>query len=141
MGAVYQEYAAVSQNTATKHSAQLKGTEEAKTVRDQGRRAARQRRPLHRDQGGVEQLLYLVDADTKNEARALKLAAMIPTISRRSAERDRGSADRGAVGDAVHPPHLRRGGVLEADPDVEQKMTPSNGTFAEGLRRRKAAGR
>ena len=33
MGEVYSEYAAVSQNTATKHSAQLKGTEEAKTVR------------------------------------------------------------------------------------------------------------
>ena len=33
MGAVYSEYAAVSQNKATKHSAQLKGTEEAKTVR------------------------------------------------------------------------------------------------------------
>ena len=30
---IYDEYAAVSQDAATKHSAQLKGTEEAKTVR------------------------------------------------------------------------------------------------------------
>jgi len=30
---IYNEYAAVAQDAATKHSAQLKGTEEAKTVR------------------------------------------------------------------------------------------------------------
>ena len=77
MGAVYGEYAAVSQNKATKHAAQLKGTEEAKTVRVKDGRTLVTAGPFAETKetlGGY----YLVDADSVDQA--LELAATIPSV-------------------------------------------------------------
>ena len=76
MGAVYNEYAAVSQNAATKHSAQLKGTEEAKTVRIKDGQALVTDGPFAETKetlGGY----YLVEAGSI--AEATKLAEQIPS--------------------------------------------------------------
>jgi hypothetical protein len=76
MGKVYSEYAAVSQNTATKHSAQLKGTEEAKTVRIKDGETLVTDGPFAETKetlGGY----YLVEAGSIDEAA--KLAAQIPS--------------------------------------------------------------
>jgi hypothetical protein len=75
MGKVYSEYAAVSQNTATKHSAQLKGTEEAKTVRIKDGQTLVTDGPFaetKEELGGF----YVVDCASRNEA--LELAALVP---------------------------------------------------------------
>jgi hypothetical protein len=76
MGAVYNEYAAVSQNKATKHSAQLKGTEEAKTVRIKDGQTLVTDGPFAETK---EQLggYYLVEAGSI--AEATKLAEQIPS--------------------------------------------------------------
>jgi hypothetical protein len=76
MGAVYTEYAAVSQNKATKHSAQLKGTEEAKTVRIKDGQTLVTDGPFAETK---EQLggYYLVEASSIDEAA--KLAEQIPS--------------------------------------------------------------
>jgi len=76
MGAVYSEYAAVSQNKATKHSAQLKGTEEAKTVRIKDGQTLVTDGPFAETK---EQLggYYLVEASSIDEAA--KLAEQIPS--------------------------------------------------------------
>ncbi len=76
MGAVYSEYAAVSQNRATKHSAQLKGTEEAKTVRIKDGQTLVTDGPFAETK---EQLggYYLVEASSIDEAA--KLAEQIPS--------------------------------------------------------------
>jgi hypothetical protein len=76
MGAVYNEYAAVSQNKATKHSAQLKGTEEAKTVRIKDGQTLVTDGPFAETK---EQLggYYLVEASSIDEAA--KLAEQIPS--------------------------------------------------------------
>lgn len=76
MGKVYGEYAAVSQNTATKHSAQLKGTEEAKTVRIKDGQTLVTDGPFAETKetlGGY----YLVEAGSIHEAA--KLAEQIPS--------------------------------------------------------------
>jgi hypothetical protein len=75
-GAVYNEYAAVSQNKATKHSAQLKGTEEAKTVRIKDGQTLVTDGPFAETK---EQLggYYLVEASSIDEAA--KLAEQIPS--------------------------------------------------------------
>jgi hypothetical protein len=76
MGKVYSEYAAVSQNTATKHSAQLKGTEEAKTVRIKDGQTLVTDGPFAETKetlGGY----YLVEAGSIDEAA--KLAEQIPS--------------------------------------------------------------
>jgi hypothetical protein len=76
MAKVYSEYAAVSQNAATKHSAQLKGTEEAKTVRIKDGRTLVTDGPFAETKetlGGY----YLVEADSIDEAA--KLAEQIPS--------------------------------------------------------------
>jgi hypothetical protein len=76
MGKVYSEYAAVSQNTATKHSAQLKGTEEAKTVRIKDGETLVTDGPFAETKetlGGY----YLVEAGSIDEAA--KLAEQIPS--------------------------------------------------------------
>src|SRR4051812_20627535 len=74
--AIYGEYAAVAQDAATKHSAQLKGTEEAKTVRVKDGDTLVTDGPFAETKetlGGY----YLVDAGSLDEA--LKLAAKIPS--------------------------------------------------------------
>ena len=76
MGAVYSEYAAVSQNRATKHSAQLKGTEEAKTVRIKDGQTLVTDGPFAETKevlGGF----YMIDADSLDEA--IDAAARIPS--------------------------------------------------------------
>ena len=75
-GKVYAEYGAVAQDRATKHSAQLKGTEEAKTVRVADGRTLVTDGPFAETKetlGGY----YLVDADSIDQA--LALAAKIPS--------------------------------------------------------------
>ena len=76
MGAVYSEYAAVSQNKVTKHGAQLKGTEEAKTVRIKDGQTLVTDGPFAETKetlGGY----YLVEAGSIGEAT--KLAEQIPS--------------------------------------------------------------
>ena len=76
MGKVYGEYAAVSQNKATKHSAQLQGTEEAKTVRIKDGKTLVTDGPFAETKetlGGY----YLVEAGSI--AEATKLAEQIPS--------------------------------------------------------------
>ena len=71
---IYEEYAAVSRDKATKHSAQLKGTEEAKTVRVSNGDTLVTDGPFAETKetlGGY----YLVDASSIDDA--LKLAAKI----------------------------------------------------------------
>ena len=73
---IYEEYAAVSRDKATKHSAQLKGTEEAKTVRVSNGDTLVTDGPFAETKetlGGY----YLVEADSFDDA--LKLAAKIPS--------------------------------------------------------------
>ena len=73
---IYEEYAAVSRDKATKHSAQLKGTEEAKTVRVSNGDTLVTDGPFAETKetlGGY----YLVDASSIDDA--LKLAAKIPS--------------------------------------------------------------
>jgi hypothetical protein len=73
---IYNEYAAVAQDAATKHSAQLKGTEEAKTVRIKDGDTLVTDGPFAETKetlGGY----YLVEAGSIDEA--LKLAAKIPS--------------------------------------------------------------
>ena len=73
---IYNEYAAVAQDAATKHSAQLKGTEEAKTVRIKDGDTLVTDGPFAETKetlGGY----YLVEAGSI--AEALKLAAKIPS--------------------------------------------------------------
>ena len=76
-GKIYEEYASVSREKATKHSAQLQGTETAKTVRINGTGE-----PLITDGPFAETKetlggYYLVDADSIDDA--LALAARIPS--------------------------------------------------------------
>jgi hypothetical protein len=76
MGAVYEEYAAVSRDKATKHSAQLQGTETARTVRIKDGETLVTDGPFAETKerlGGY----YLVEADSIDDA--LKLAAKIPS--------------------------------------------------------------
>jgi hypothetical protein len=73
---IYDEYAAISQDAATKHSAQLKGTEEAKTVRIKDGDTLVTDGPFAETKetlGGY----YLVEAGSIDDA--LKLAAKIPS--------------------------------------------------------------
>ena len=73
---IYNEYAAVAQDAATKHSAQLKGTEEAKTVRIKDGETLVTDGPFAETKetlGGY----YLVEAGSIDEA--MKLAAKIPS--------------------------------------------------------------
>jgi hypothetical protein len=75
-GKIYGEYAAVAQNAATKHSAQLKGVDEAKTVRVRNGDTLVTDGPFAETKetlGGY----YLVDAGSVDEA--LELAAKIPS--------------------------------------------------------------
>jgi hypothetical protein len=75
-GKVYAEYGAVAQDKATKHSAQLKGTEEAKTVRIADGETLVTDGPFAETKetlGGY----YLVEADSVDQA--LALAAKIPS--------------------------------------------------------------
>jgi hypothetical protein len=74
--AIYGEYAAVAQDKATKHSAQLQGVEEAKTVR------VKDGSPLVTDGPFAETKeklggYYLVEADSLDQA--VELAARIPS--------------------------------------------------------------
>ena len=76
MPAIYAEYSAVSQDKATKHSAQLHGTETAKTVRIKGGETLVTDGPFAETKeklGGY----YLVEADSIDDAA--KLAAKIPS--------------------------------------------------------------
>jgi hypothetical protein len=76
MGKVYSEYRAVSENKATKHSAQLQGTDTAKTVRIQDGERLVTDGPFAETKetlGGY----YLVEAGSVDEA--LELAAQIPS--------------------------------------------------------------
>jgi len=73
---IYNEYAAVAQDAATKHSAQLKGTEEAKTVRIKDGDTLVTDGPFAETKetlGGY----YLVEAGSI--AEATKLAEQIPS--------------------------------------------------------------
>ena len=73
---IYDEYAAVAQDAETKHSAQLKGTEEAKTVRIKDGDTLVTDGPFAETKetlGGY----YLVEAGSIDEA--LELAAKIPS--------------------------------------------------------------
>jgi hypothetical protein len=75
-GKVYEEYAAVARDKATKHSAQLKGTEEARTVRVKDGETLVTDGPFAETKealGGY----YLVDAGSVDEA--LALAAKLPS--------------------------------------------------------------
>ena len=75
-GKIYAEYGAVAQDKATKHSAQLKGVEEAKTVRVQNGDTLVTDGPFAETKetlGGY----YLVEADTLDDATAI--AARIPS--------------------------------------------------------------
>ena len=72
---IYEEYAAVSRDKATKHSAQLKGTEEAKTVRVSNGDTLVTDGPFAETKetlGGF----YLIEADSLDEA--IDWAARIP---------------------------------------------------------------
>ena len=73
--AIYEEYAAVSRDKATKHGAQLMGTETAKTVRIRGGETLVTDGPFAETK---EQLagFYLVDAADLDEA--IQIAAKIP---------------------------------------------------------------
>jgi hypothetical protein len=74
--AIYAEYAAVSQDKATKHSAQLQPAEQAKTVRIRDGQTLVTDGPFAETKehlGGY----YLVEADSPDEA--LALAARIPS--------------------------------------------------------------
>jgi hypothetical protein len=74
--AIYEEYAAVARDKATKHSAQLQPTEAAKTVRIKDGSTLVTDGPFAETKetlGGY----YLVDADSIDDA--LKLAAKIPS--------------------------------------------------------------
>jgi hypothetical protein len=76
MPAIYAEYAAVAQDKATKHSAQLQGTETAKTVRVKNGDTLVTDGPFAETKerlGGY----YLVEAGSIDEAA--KLAAKIPS--------------------------------------------------------------
>ena len=75
-GKIYGEYAAVARDSATKHSAQLKGVDEARTVRIQNGDTLVTDGPFAETKetlGGY----YLVDAGSIDEA--LALAAKIPS--------------------------------------------------------------
>ena len=74
-GKIYGEYAAVAQDKATKHSAQLKGIEDATTVQVQNGDTIITDGPFAETKetlGGY----YLIEADTLDEA--LEWAARIP---------------------------------------------------------------
>jgi hypothetical protein len=76
MPKIYEEYAAVSRNKATKHSAQLQPTETAKTVRVQNGDTLVTDGPFAETKeklGGY----YLVEADSVDDA--LAIAAKIPS--------------------------------------------------------------
>jgi hypothetical protein len=76
MPAIYAEYSAVSQDKATKHSAQLHGTDTAKTVRIKGGETLVTDGPFAETKeklGGY----YLVEAGSIEDAA--KLAAKIPS--------------------------------------------------------------
>ena len=76
MPAVYEEYAAVSRDKATKHGAQLMGTDTAKTVRVKAGETLVTDGPFAETKerlGGY----YLVEADSIDDAA--KLAAKIPS--------------------------------------------------------------
>ncbi len=76
MPAIYEEYASVARHKATKHSAQLHGTETAKTVRIKDGETLVTDGPFAETKetlGGY----YLVEADSIEEAEAL--AAKIPS--------------------------------------------------------------
>ncbi len=73
---IYEEYAAVSRDKATKHSAQLQGTDAAKTVRVRNGKTLVTDGPFAETKealGGY----YLVEADSPDDA--LTLAAKIPS--------------------------------------------------------------
>ena len=73
---IYEEYAAVARDKATKHSAQLQGTETAKTVRVKNGNALVTDGPFAETKetlGGY----YLVEADSIEEAA--KIAERIPS--------------------------------------------------------------
>ena len=75
-GKIYGEYAAVAQDKATKHSAQLKGIEDATTVQVQNGDTIITDGPFAETKetlGGY----YLIEADTLDDATAL--AARIPS--------------------------------------------------------------
>ena len=80
---IYDEYAAVSQDAATKHSAQLKGTEEAKTVRIKDGDTLVTDGPFAETK---EQLggYYVLECDNIDEA--LTYAAKIPAAEHGSVE-------------------------------------------------------
>jgi hypothetical protein len=74
--AIYEEYAAVSRDKATKHGAQLMGTETAKTVRIRGGETLVTDGPFAETKetlGGY----YLIEADSIEDAATL--AAKIPS--------------------------------------------------------------
>jgi hypothetical protein len=74
--AIYEEYAAVSRDKATKHGAQLMGTETAKTVRIRGGETLVTDGPFAETKetlGGY----YLIEADSIEDATTL--AAKIPS--------------------------------------------------------------
>jgi hypothetical protein len=76
MPAIYEEYAAVSRDKATKHGAQLTGTETAKTVRIRGGETLVTDGPFAETKeklGGY----YLIEADSIEDAA--KLAAKVPS--------------------------------------------------------------
>jgi len=76
MPGIYEEYAAVARDKATKHSAQLHGTETAKTVRVRSGETLVTDGPFAETKerlGGY----YLVEADSIEDAA--KLAAQIPS--------------------------------------------------------------
>jgi hypothetical protein len=76
MPGIYEEYAAVARDKATKHSAQLQGTETAKTVRIKGGDTLVTDGPFAETKeklGGY----YLVEAGSIDDAAAL--AAKIPS--------------------------------------------------------------
>jgi hypothetical protein len=75
-GAIYEEYGAVARDKATKHSAQLHGTETAKTVRVKDGETLVTDGPFAETKetlGGY----YLVEADSADDAIAI--AARIPS--------------------------------------------------------------
>ena len=76
MNAIYAEYRAISEDRATKHSAQLQRVEDAKTVRVKNGETLVTDGPFAETKetlGGY----YLVEADSFDDA--LKLAAKIPS--------------------------------------------------------------
>ena len=104
MGKVYSRVRGGLRRTpATKHSAQLKGTEEAKTVRDQGRRDARHGRAVRRDEGDARRLLPRRGRLDRRGARS---------SPRRSRPRASAAPSRSGrswrCSGAVHAAHLRR---------------------------------